>query len=92
MAITRPGRLKFMFQNSNGVFYELNFVLATGVGVARKHGLTIKSTPMYAASETAVTVDAASLAAWKTRHVSHAIHAAVYNTAQSLNTILNAAS
>jgi hypothetical protein len=92
MAITRPERVKFMFQNANGVHYEVNIIRDTGVGFARKHGLTRKSTPMFGAPEAAITVDAGPLATWKKRDISYVIHAGVYNGGQSLDTILNAAS
>lgn len=93
MALNRDTHIiKFVFQNTNGVFYDIEFNAATGVGVGRKHGTTYKTTPMYNATETALTVDAGSLTAWKGYHVSRRIHAAVYNTTSALNTILNAAS
>jgi hypothetical protein len=92
MAINDTRRVKFVFQNSNGVYYDVDFVYDTGVGVARKHGLTIKSTPMYDASETAVTVDGGSLTDWQAMSNSARQIEAVYNTTQALNAILNAAS
>jgi hypothetical protein len=92
MAINDTRRAKFVFQNSNGVYYDVSIIYDTGVGVARKHGLTIKSTPLYDASETAITVDGASLTEWQAMSNSARQIEAVYNTAQALNTILNAAS
>lgn len=92
MAVTNSWRVTFRFQNSNDVFYDISIDHDTGVGVARKHGLTVKGSPMHDATETALTVDGASLATWKNYANSQRQHAAVYNTAQALNTILNAAS
>lgn len=92
MALTKLDHVNFWFQNSNGVFYELVFVADTGVGVAYKHGATIKSTPRRGLTKVDVTVDGASLAAWKTWHDSRRIYSAVYETTQDLDTVLNAAS
>jgi hypothetical protein len=92
MAINDTRRAKFVFQNTLGVYYDVSIAYDTGVGVARKHGLTIKSTPMYDASETALTVDGASLTAWQAMSNSARQIEAVYNTAQTLDAILNAAS
>lgn len=84
---------KFRFQNSNAVHYDVAFIVATGVGKAFKHGLTRKASHLIPSlPSTALTVDAGSLTAWKALKNEGRKVAAVYNTTQALNTILNAAS
>lgn len=92
MAITNSFRVTFRFENINGVFYDVTIDYATGVGVARKHGLTINTAPMHNAPETVLTVDPAELAAWQSANNAQRKHAAIYNGGQTLAAILNAAS
>jgi hypothetical protein len=89
----------FLFENSNGIRYRVLFNVTTGVGSARKitgvnsrgdgpsvNGGGVTITPV------AVTIDSGARATAGTCHVSRLMHAAIYNTTQTLNTILNAAS
>jgi hypothetical protein len=82
----------FLFENSNGKLYEVTIDHA-GVGVGRLQGTKVNTSPSQQLSltETALTVDGASLVAWRAYHVSRKTYAAVYNTAQDLDTLLNAA-
>ena len=90
MAVTKTTRVRFVFQDTDLNYYDVDIDLDTGVGVARAHGSTWKSTPMFNATETVITVDAGSLSAWQGYDNSLRIHAEVYNTSQSLNDILTA--
>lgn len=89
MAYTDP-RLALWFENSNGKLYELSFDLTTGAGWAKLHGDSVQSSPQHGTTKVALTVDGASLSAWQSYHNSRRCYAAVYNTAQDLDTILNA--
>lgn len=84
--------ISFVMQNTNGVYYDVVFDATTGVGKGTKHGLTYKSVPLVSPTVTTVTVDAGSLSAWKGYHRTRMLIAAVYNTTQTLDAILNAAS
>lgn len=92
MALVRPGRVTFWFENDNAVLYEVSIVKDTGEGRATKHGSVITGVPMFDGTETALTVDTASLSAWQGYHTSRMARAAVYNTTQDLATILDDAS
>jgi hypothetical protein len=93
MAVTRTDRVKFIFQNDSGIFYEVQFAHATGIGFAKKHGATIKSSPMLQEPvEVTLTVDVTALEAWKTRTDAYRIQAADYNGGQRLAALLNGGS
>lgn len=89
----------FTFENSNGIRYRVKLNTTAGTGIARKitgtnsrgdgpvltgNGTTI--TPV------ALTIDAGSQVMSRTCHESRLEHAAIYNTGQRLDAILNAAS
>lgn len=84
-------QVRFIYQNTNGVKYDVVFEYSTGVGYGQKR-TSFKDGPAHAVTKTAVTVDAGSLTAWKTWHNSRRIYSAVYNTTTALSSILNAAS
>ena len=93
MAIARTDRIKLLFENSNGRLYEVSFAPDTGVGFARLvtvvNSVNVRE-QTFDNTETTITVDAAKLAAWKAYHNSRRAYAAEYNTAKTLNTVLNA--
>jgi len=78
---------RFIFQNSNGKKYKvlLNFY-GTGSGTLINEG----DNPATAGTRTALTIDAGTLAASRSYHVSRMTYAAIYNTGQTLNAVLNA--
>jgi len=81
---------QFVFENSNGRCYRVT-LFADGTGRGRLLGKTKESTPEYANTDVALTVDAGSLATFFTWKVSRLSSSAVFNTSQALNAVLNAA-
>ena len=88
MAITRRDTFRFLYEDNDGELYELEFDY-DGNGTSIKHGGTLKSLAGKDTARVTVTVDTASLAAWRAYHPSRKVRAAVYNTSQALETILN---
>lgn len=95
MSLTR----EFLFENSNGIRYRVRINRANGAGLARKitgtnsrgdgprvngGGVTI--------APVSFTVDVAQRPLLATADVSRLCFAPIYNTAQALNAVLNAAS
>ena len=90
---TRKEFVAFQFQNLNGVIYDVKIDWATGVGVARKHGVNVTfDTPRFDEAEVAGTVDGGSLAEWQGATNSQREVEAFYNTSQALSAVLNAVS
>lgn len=85
--------MSFLFQNSNGKTYKvrLNLDAGTGEGVLLTTAAgNLRSDPSFVAG-TALTVDGDELVAAQGKHPTYFAHMAIFNTDQSLNTLLNAA-
>lgn len=88
MAITRTSWVRFLFEDSDGELWDVSLA-HDGTGVARQVS-SVGSTPRHDATEIALQVDVASVAAWRAYHVSRKMTAAVYNTAKTLDAVLTA--
>lgn len=93
MSLKDQSQRRFIFENSNGVRYDVRLNHA-GTGEAYK--LTGSSSKgdrtKVGITKVALTIDAGSVVASRAWHPSRLAVAAVYNTGQTLNTVLNAAS
>lgn len=86
---------QFNFQNSNGRVYTVQVNTRDWTGFAEVttsgQGLESLATPQINTTRVALTVDAGARAAFPDRLDSFLAHAAIWNTGQTLNAVLNAA-
>ena len=96
MAITNRYYFKTVVQTSDHDVFEVLIRMSDGVGVVRKLRAVAANTKppkgtfnpkSYALTETAITVDGGSLSAWQVMSANERVHAVVYNTAKSLQTV-----
>lgn len=79
--------LKFLFENSNGAMYKVTINVDTGDGYAYR--VDDDDTPITDLTKVTVTVDSGSVAALPGYHPSRLCHAAIFNTSNALNSVLD---
>ena len=93
MATKDQSQRRFIFENSNGIRYDVR-LNHNGTGEAYKlSGSSSKGDrTKNSITKVALTIDAGSVVASRNWHPSRLCVAAIYNTSNTLNTVLNAGS